>query len=86
MRAILFTFLLLVAGVAQAQKTVPSGVDCMKKAKGLGLSMVDSYQACSVKPAIRSCIFKQLKENKALVQDKKELSSLGKQAIKDCQK
>ena len=41
MRAILFTFLLLIAGVAQAQKTVPSGVDCMKKARGLGLSISD---------------------------------------------
>lgn len=86
MRAILFTFLLLIAGVAQAQKTVPSGVDCMKKAKGLGLSIADSYQTCSVKPSIRSCIFKQLNENKALESDKKALSQLGKAAIKECQK
>ena len=86
MRAILFTFLVLVAGVAQAQKAVPSGVECMKKARSLGLSAVDSYQTCQVKPAIRSCILKQQAENKALEQDKKLLSKLGKQAIKDCQK
>lgn len=86
MRAILFTFLLLIAGVAQAQKTVPSGVDCMKKARGLGLSISDAYQTCSVKPAIRSCILKQQAENKALESNKKELSALGKAAIKECQK
>lgn len=86
MRAILFTFLVLVAGVAQAQKATPSGVDCMKQARGLGLSIVDSYQTCSVKPATRSCILKQQAENKALEQDKKALSQLGKKAIKDCQK
>ncbi len=86
MRAILFTFVLLMAGVAHAQKTVPSGVDCMQKARKLGLSVVDSYQVCSVKPAIRSCIFKQQAENKALESDKKQLAELGKVAIKECQK
>lgn len=85
MRAILFTFVLLMAGVAHAQKTVPAGVDCMKKARGLGLSIVDSYQTCSVKPAIRSCILKQQAENKALENNKKELAELGKAAIKECQ-
>lgn len=85
MRAILFTFLLLVVGVAQASEPVPSGVKCMKNARKLGMTMVDSYQACSVKPLIRSCILKQQKENKALAQDKRELASLGKKAIKDCQ-
>lgn len=86
MRAILFTFLVLVAGVAQAEKVVPSGVECMKLARGLGLSVVDSYQVCQVKPSIRSCILKQQKENQALARDKKELSQLGKLAIKECQK
>lgn len=86
MRAILFTFLLLVAGVAQAEKVVPSGVECMKQARGLGLSVVDSYQTCQVRPVTRSCILKQQAENKALARDKKELAQLGKLAIKECQK
>lgn len=85
MRAFLLSFLFLMSGIAQAEKVVPSGVACMKEGKSLGLSMMDAYQACSVKPRIRSCIFKQLKENKALVEDKKELSKLGKAAIKECQ-
>jgi len=86
MRAILFAFLLLVAGVAQAEKIVPSGVECMKLARNLGLSVIDSYQTCQVRPVTRSCILKQQAENKALEQDKKELSKLGKLAIKECQK
>lgn len=85
MRALLLCCVFLISGLAHAEKVVPSGVTCMKQGKKLGLSMVDAYQACSVKPRIRSCIFKQLNENKALVEDKKELAKLGKQAIKDCQ-
>ncbi|MFP5385449.1 MAG: hypothetical protein ACLGHN_05180 [Bacteriovoracia bacterium] len=84
MKTILFTFILLITGVAQAATEVPSGVKCMKEARSLGLSIVDSYQTCSVKPRIRSCILKQQKENKAL-HDKKELKKLGKEAIKNCQ-
>ncbi len=85
MRAVIFTFVLLLASAAQAQKAIPPGVECMKKAKSLGLTMVDSYQTCKVKPAIRTCILKQQAENKILAQDKKELANLGKTAIKDCQ-
>ena len=84
MRALLFTFALLIVGAAQATTEIPSGVKCMKEARRLGLSIVDSYQTCSVKPRIRSCILKQQKENKAL-HDKKELKKLGKEAIKNCQ-
>jgi hypothetical protein len=86
MRALLITFLLMVGAVAQAETQVPSGVKCMKQAKSLGLSVVDAYQVCKVKSSIRSCILKQQKENKALAKDKKELASLGKAAIKKCQK
>jgi hypothetical protein len=77
--------MLLMSGIAQAEKVIPSGLACMKEGKKLGLSVLDSYQTCSLKPRIRSCIFKQLNENRALVQDKKELKQLGKTAIKDCQ-
>lgn len=85
MRAILFSSLLLITAMAHANSHVPSGVKCMKQARRLGLSMIDSYQACSVKPLIRSCILKQQAENKALVSDRRELASLGKKAIKECQ-
>ncbi len=85
MRAILFTSLLLITAAAQANSIVPSGVKCMKQARRLGFTMFDSYQACSVKPLTRSCILKQQTENKALVSDKRELASLGKKAIKECQ-
>lgn len=86
MRAILFTFIVLVTGVARAEKVVPSGVECMKLARGLGLSVVDTYQTCNVRPVTRSCILKQQKENLELAHDKKELAQLGKLAIKECQK
>jgi hypothetical protein len=86
MRAILFTFLVLVAGVAKAEKIVPSGVECMKLARDLGFSVVDTYQTCTVRPVTRTCILEQQKENKGLARDKKELAQLGKLAIKECQK
>ena len=86
MKAILITFMLLVAGVAQAEKVVPSGVECMKLGRSLGLSIIDTYQTCQVRPVTRSCILKQQAENKALARDKKELVQLGKLAIKECQK
>lgn len=85
MKAILFTSLLFITAVAQASTAVPSGVKCMKQARKLGFSMIDSYQTCSVRPLVRSCILKQQTENKALAADRRELASLGKKAIKECQ-
>lgn len=85
MKAFFASVLFIVSVSAQAQKAVPSGVECMKEGKRLGLSVVDAYQACSLKPATRSCIFKQLNENRALESDKKELAKLGKAAVKECQ-
>lgn len=85
MRAILFTTLFLITAVAQANSNVPSGLNCMKESRKLGLSVIDAYQTCSVKPLVRSCILKQQRENIALVNDRRELASLGKKAIKECQ-
>ena len=85
MKAILFTSLLVFMAAAQANSNVPSGVNCMKKARSLGLTVIDSYQTCSLKALTRSCILKQQTENKALVSDRRELASLGKKALKECQ-
>lgn len=87
MKTMTLALVLMVMSSAYAVESQPTGVACMKKAKGLGMSMVDAYQTCfSVSnPRVRSCIFKQQTENKGTAESKSELKSLGKSAIKECQ-
>lgn len=82
MKAIMFSFL-LVAGMAQAEIL---DVKCMKNAKSLGFTMVDSYQLCKGHPSVKGCALLKQAENKKVASDKKELKALAKKTIQECNK